>query len=70
MNIRDVKDRFEKELMDFEGVVGVGIGVREGEECIIVFVKKIDKKIVESIPKNINRYKVYIEEVGKLIKYK
>jgi len=44
MNIRDVKDRFEKELMGIEDVVGVGIGVREGKECIIVFVKKMDKK--------------------------
>ena len=69
MNIRDVKDGFKKELMDFEDVVGVGIGVREGEECIIVFVKKINKKIVESIPKNINGYRVYIEEVGEFIKY-
>ena len=56
--------------MGIKGVVGVGIGIREGRECIIVFVKKIDKRIVESVPKDIDGYKVYIEEVGDLIRYK
>lgn len=55
--------------MSIEGIVGVGIGVREGRECIIVFVRRMDEKVIKSIPKDVNGYKIYIKEVGELIKF-
>ena len=48
--IAAVKDRREAELMAIPGVVGVGIGERDGKGVIVVYVEKMDATMEGEIP--------------------
>ena len=67
LRIEDVKDRHEAKLMGTEGVVGVGIGECEGTPCIKVFVIEKTPEVEAMIPKEIEGFKVDIEESGEII---
>lgn len=65
--IGDVKSRYEDQLLGKEGVVGVGIGqTTTGEACIKVYIKERSPKVEEAIHKELEGYKVEIEEVGEI----
>lgn len=60
--IKDIKRKYEVKLMQTPGVEGVGIGDKDGQECIVVYAsKKIDKK---KIPTLLDGYRVKIEFTG------
>lgn len=67
-NLEAVKQRHEDRLMGLPNVQGVGIGERDGEAVIKVFV---DKKVPEArlpanaiVPKSIEGCPVDVEEIG------
>ena len=65
--IEDVKRRYDDQLLSKEGVVGVGIGETTiGEACIKVYIKEKSPKVEKVIPKELEGYKVEIEEVGEI----
>jgi hypothetical protein len=47
---REVKRRHESRLMKVRGVVGVGIGEKDGKEVICVYVADDNPKIREALP--------------------
>ncbi|MGH2657358.1 MAG: hypothetical protein ACRDIZ_11785 [Actinomycetota bacterium] len=52
------------EWMDVPGVVGTGIGLCEGEPCIVVYVAQRTPEVARSIPAEVDGHRVRIEETG------
>lgn len=61
----DVKRRHEAELLRSPGVVGVGIGRREGRECIRVYVLKDDPKVRAALPRSLEEVPVEVVVTGR-----
>jgi hypothetical protein len=68
MDIKDVRQKYEEQLMQLPNVVGVGIGEKAGNQVIKVLVThKVAKSALqpqEIIPKILEGYETDIEEVG------
>lgn len=64
LDILAVKGKYEGELMAVPGVVGVGIGDCNGNECIVVLVQERTAQIDRQIPGTLDGYPVYIEVSG------
>ena len=68
MSIEDTQRAHEKELMDKPNVVGVGIGKRNDQDVIKVFVthKVLESELQgkEIVPKDIDGYRIDVEEIG------
>jgi hypothetical protein len=65
--ILTVKERYEAELMSIPGVVGVGIGERDGDIVIVVMVEERTDLIDKRVPAMLEGYRVIIEETGPII---
>lgn len=66
MSIKEVKEKYQDQLMALPGVIGVGIGAVNNEHVIKVLVIKQTKKLARKIPKELETYKVVIEETGEI----
>lgn len=66
-DIVTVKERHEAELMAIPGVVGVGIGERDGTEVIVVYVEKWTREIAREVPDTLEGYLVLIDVTGPII---
>ena len=71
MKIEQAKNQHEAELMKLPNVIGVGIGEKDNEPVIKVFVtQKVDVaslKSSEVIPKRLHRFDVDVEEIGNVM---
>ena len=67
--IREVLKRHTDELMGMPGVVGVAEGESQGRPCIKVFVIKTTPELEKKIPRDLEGYKIKIEETGKVKAY-
>ena len=63
-DIVKVKERHESSFMRTPGVVGVGVGVREGEFCIKVFAEDRTPEVEDQIPQQLEGFKVDVEAIG------
>jgi len=52
------------EWMDVPGVVGTGIGLCDGEPCIVVYVSARTPEVERGIPAQVEGHRVRIEETG------
>ena len=52
------------EWMSIPGVVGTGIGAREGKPCIRIFVVKKTPELLKKIPSKLEGFVVDVEETG------
>ena len=68
-SIEVVLDMHEAEPMKIENVTGIGIGEIDGEQVIAVYVTKLTPEIKQKIPKELEGWKVIIEEVGEVEAY-
>lgn len=59
-----VKRRHEMELMEIEGVEGVGIGVRTGEEVILAYVR--DAEVADRLPREVEGVPVAVQVTGEV----
>lgn len=70
MSINDVRMKYEEQLMNLPNVTGVGEGMKEGKEVIIVFVKqKVPEAVLrpeETVPKLLEGFEVDVEEIGEV----
>lgn len=65
-SIAEVKARNEARLMEFPGVVSVGIGRDEaGEEVIIVGLDRDQPELRERLPRRLEGYEVHARFVGR-----
>lgn len=62
-----VKERHEARLMAIPGVVGVGIGQRDGRVSIIVMVETRTPQIDHRVPDTLESFPVYIEVSGPIV---
>jgi len=69
MKIEAVLKKYTDNLMSISGVVGIGQGLCDGEPCIKVFLIKKTRELEEKIPRELEGYKVKIEETGKVRAY-
>lgn len=66
MTISEVLKKHTDSWMKIPGVIGTGEGEWHGKPCIKVFTKHNSKIIKKKIPKVADRYKVVLEETGKV----
>lgn len=59
-----VKRRHEMELMEIEGVEGVGLGVRTGEEVILAYVR--DSGVADRLPREVEGVPVAVQVTGEV----
>lgn len=62
--IQEVKDARTEEWMGLPGVVGVGIGRCEEEDCIRVLLSRPSPEAEEAIPERVEGYLVELEVTG------
>ena len=62
--IEEVQERYTPEWMALADVVGTGIGSCEGEPCIRVFLARPSPEAEESIPPEVEGYRVELEVTG------
>ncbi len=58
--VEDVKRRHEAALMRMRGVVGVGIGRKDGKDCIRIYVESDRPKILAALPQALEEVPVEI----------
>ncbi|TLZ58256.1 MAG: hypothetical protein E6K15_01220 [Methanobacteriota archaeon] len=63
-SVADVKRRHEVRLMKMPGVVGVGIGEKDGKECIRIYVEKDHPKILRALPESLEEVPVEVVVAG------
>ena len=59
-SVDEVKRRHESRLMTIRGVVGVGIGRKQGRDCIYVYVKDDDPRIRAALPRTLEEVPVEV----------
>src|SRR5205807_7468039 len=59
-SVVDVKRRHESRLMKMRGVVGVGIGQKDGKECICIYVEEDNPKIRSVLPESLDEVPVEV----------
>ena len=63
-SVADVKRRHESRLMKMRGVIGVGIGQRDGKECIRIYVKEESPRILAALPQSLEEVPVEVVVTG------
>ena len=63
-SIEKVKEKYETQLLNIEGVEGVGIGEESGRPVIKVYVVKKTKTLQGKIPARLEGYPVSMEVTG------
>jgi hypothetical protein len=63
-SVEDVKRRHEMRLLQTPGVVGVGIGRKDGKECIRVYVSEDTPKVLAALPRDLEDVPVEIVVSG------
>ncbi len=68
MGISSVKSKYEKQLLQLDHVVGVGIGMHAGKRVIKVYVNSNYCKSLmdELIPETLEGYETQIDSIGDL----
>ena len=61
----EVKRRRQAELLRIGGVVGVGLGTKDGEECINVYVEEDSTTVRASVPPSLDGVATRIVVTGK-----
>ncbi len=63
-SVEQVFDTHRDSLLSIPGVVGAGIARLDGKPCIMVMVKQKSEVAPGQIPKELDGYKVVIDETG------
>jgi hypothetical protein len=63
-HVRQVKKRHERELLNLDGVQGVGIGDDHGRPAIMVYVEDQASAERLNIPRRLDNVRVVVEESG------
>ena len=63
-SVEEVKRRHESRLMKMRGVVGVGIGRKDGKDIIRIYVEKDSPRILEALPAAIEEVPVEVVVSG------
>ena len=58
--VKAVKRKHESRLMSMPGVVGVGIGRKEGRDCICIYVNDDNPRILAALPRTLEEVPVEV----------
>ena len=64
--LAEILRRHTDRLMSITGVVGIGESACEGVACILILVSNISDVALEQIPKEIEGYRVVLQEIGEV----
>jgi hypothetical protein len=64
LSIQEIQQKHQYDLMRIPGVVGVGIGLDSDESVLVVMVAKYTRAIKRKIPKQLDGYRLVIQETG------
>jgi hypothetical protein len=62
--ILEALDQANGWIDEFEGIEGIGQGLKDGKDCIKVFVSRPLSEFADKIPKEVKGFAVVIEESG------
>jgi hypothetical protein len=65
-SVEQVFDTHRDSLLSIPGVVGAGIAKSDGKPCIVIMVKEKSQYAEGQIPKELDGYKVIVQETGEL----
>jgi len=65
--MEDVQDTYEDQLMKIDGIEGMGICVRDGEPCFVIYTDKPTRKIKLN-NQDLEEYKIVYEYLGKAVR--
>lgn len=63
-DVEAVKRRHERRLLETPGVTGVGIGRRDGQDCIRIYVADDSPKVLSAIPTSVEDVPVEVVVSG------
>lgn len=63
-SVEEVKRRHEANLMKSPGVVGVGIGRKDGKACIRIYVSEDSPKVLAALPQSLEDVPVEVVVSG------
>lgn len=63
-SVEEIKRRHESRLMRTPGVVGVGIGRKDGKACIRVYVEDGSPKVLAALPQALDEVPVEVVVSG------
>ena len=64
--ILEALDQANGWLDEFEGIEGIGQGLKDGQDCIKVFVSRPSSEFTDKIPKAVKGFAVVVEESGQI----
>jgi hypothetical protein len=64
LSIEEIQQKHQHELMRIPGVIGVGIGLDADESVLVVMVAKQSRTIKRKVPKELDGYRLVIQETG------
>ncbi len=62
--IEDAKDQLARQLLDLEGIVGIGIGECNNRPCITVYLENDSPELRAKVPKEFQGFPVIAEVTG------
>lgn len=62
--VKEIKEKYQRTLMQIPGVIGVGIGLYEEEFVINVLVVKKTRLLIKRLPGELDGFRVVIQETG------
>lgn len=63
-SVEEIKRRHEGKLMKTPGVVGVGIGRKDGRDCIRIYVAEDSPKVLAALPRSLEDVPVEVVVSG------
>ncbi len=66
MKINVILDKHHDEIMAIPGVVGVGIGNKNGSSAIVIMVKELTPVLKTKLPQSLDGVPVAIEQTGEI----
>ena len=67
-SIKDIKAKYEAQLLQMPGVVSVGIGSNEsGQAVIVIGLESSNPETESKLPKSLEGYPVTVHTVGKIV---
>jgi len=64
LSIKEVKAKYQDDIMKIPGVVGIGIGGSEEKMVLTIMVSKRTPELENKIPLSLDNYPVVIQETG------
>ena len=58
-----------QDLLDIDGVVGIGEGRKGDQDCVVVFVDALTPELVRKLPKDIQGVPVDVRDSGPVMAY-